>query len=149
MSLEFTDNSWLAMVREIFHSQAPEWELKSALYSDETRIYSEWISHEARVVVQIVAMASPEAAESNLRLFPGRIAPGATLDAPEPDRALQPDSELPDLGDESRGWTKSGEIGGTLIKFRIGNAIVEVEGSDTDTSVTLARLLAERLTTKT
>ena len=138
------------MIEDVFRSKAPEWKLKNAMYSDDTRIYSEWQSEQGKVVVvQIIKMASSGAAAANFNIFDRKMARGAVTESTQPSQPIQADTVLPDLGDENIVWTEFGEARGTLIKFRIENAIVQVDSADTDSSVTLAHLLADRLTPKT
>jgi hypothetical protein len=152
MSVEFKESPLFAMIEEVFRSKAPEWKLKNAIYSDETRIYSEWQSEKGKVIVQIIIMASSQAAAANLRMFDLKIAPRVANIEEQNDSArfqsvptIQADTILPDLGDENNVWREFGEARSTLIKFRTGNAVVQVAGPDIDISVRLARPLAEHL----
>jgi hypothetical protein len=152
VSVEFKENPLLVMMEEVFRSKAPEWKLENAIYSDETRIYSEWQSEKGKVVVQIIIMASSQAAEANLRMFDRKIALGVPNIEERNDSArfqsvptIQADTILPDLGDENKVWREFGKARSTLIKFRTGNAVVQVAGPDIDISMGLARPLAEHL----
>lgn len=151
MSVEFKENSLLAAIEEAFRSKAPDWKLQKAMYSDDTRIYSEWQSTRSKVVVQIIMMPSPEAASAHLNLFDRKIALDRTdMEQLQNDPArfqlapaIQADTKLEDLGDENHVWTEFGEGRVTLIKFRTGKAVVQVTGPSVDISARFARLLAE------
>ena len=132
MSIEFKENPLLVTIQDVFRRNAPGWILKNAIYSDETRVYSEWQSQNDEVVVQVAMMSSLEAAETNLRLFDSRV-------------SSKGNASLPDLGDENHVWHKSDELRSTVIKFRTGHAVVQISGSDLEVSVSLARALAESL----
>ena len=136
MSIEFKENPLLVIIEEVFRISAPGWKLKNAIYSDETKVYSEWHSQSDEVVAQIVMMPSPEAAKTNLRLFDRNF------------RVTHDDESstfLPALGDESQILTQSDNLRGTVIKFRTGMTIVQVSGSDFEVLVSLASALADRL----
>ena len=56
-----------------------------------------------------------------------------------------PDARLPNLGDENHVWTRYDERENSLIKFRVGDLFVQVEGSTFAVAETLARLVAEQM----
>ena len=136
MSMEFKENPLLVIIEDVFRRNAPGWKLKNAIYSDEAKVYSEWRSQSDEVVIQIVMMPSQEAAETNLRLFDSKV----SVTGYE-----QSDESLPDLGDENHVWNRSDELRSTVIKFRMGSAIVQVSGSDRKASISFARALADSL----
>ncbi|MEJ7575948.1 MAG: hypothetical protein WKF74_02965 [Pyrinomonadaceae bacterium] len=152
-SLEFDDNPLLVEIERLFQEKAPDWKLKSAMYSesDDSKIYCEWQYGEDIVKIQIVAMASPEAAAAHLQMFDWHIPLTQThrlemaqnvgkFQLPEP---IKPDAKLPDVGDENYVWSRSNEEGESLIKLREGNMIMQVDGSSYDVAERFARLVAE------
>ena len=146
-------NPLLASLEQIFQEKAPEWTLVNAMYPNESKIYSEWGDGDSKAIVQIARMSSPEEASSHLQMFawhipltPSHLADmqrdPAQLQLPEP---VMPDAKLPNLGDENHVWRRYDERGSSLIKLRVDNLIVQVDGSSFATAERLARLVAEQM----
>ena len=152
-SLEFDDSPLLVEIERLFQEKAPDWKLKSAMYSDsdDSKIYCEWQSGEDKVKIQIVVMESPEAAAAHLQMFAWHIPLTQTrrlemaqdvgsFQLPQP---TEPDAKLPGVGDDNHVWSRSNEGGESLIKLRKGNMIMQVDGSSYDVAERFARLVAE------
>ena len=145
----------LKSLEQIFQDNAPEWEHGPAWYSDENAVSSEWIDGESKVIVQIARMASPEEASFYLQTFAWHIplTPSdmeevqrdpANFQLPQP---VMPDTRLPDLGNENYVWTRYDERGSSLIKLRVDDLFVQVDGSSFPVVERFARLVAEQMDT--
>jgi len=152
-SQESIENPLLTALVRIFREKAPEWRLVTAMYPDESKVYSEWGHADSKAVVQVVRMASPEEASSHLRMFAWHIPltpfhladmqrDPAQFQLPQP---VMPDARLPNLGDENHIWRRYDERGSSLIKLRVDNLIVQVDGSSFEVAERLARLVAEQI----
>ena len=141
----------LKSLQQIFQNNAPEWEQGRAWYSDESAISSGWINGDSKVTVQIARMASPEEASFYLQTFAWHIplTPSdmeqachdpANFQLPQP---VMPDTKLPDLDNENHVWTRYDERGSSLIKLRVGDLFVQVDGSSFPVTERLARLVAD------
>ncbi|MGI8654297.1 MAG: hypothetical protein ACR2LC_03660 [Pyrinomonadaceae bacterium] len=153
VSLEFDENPLLAEIEQLFRENAPEWELRNAMYSDRSKIYCEWQSGEDRVKIQVVVMASAEAAVAHFQMFNWHIPLTQThmlemaqnagnFQLPQP---IMPDAELPNVGDENHVWSKSNEEGESLIKLRKDNMIMQVDSSSLPIAERFARLVSEHI----
>lgn len=143
----------LKSLEQIFEAKAPEWKCGTASYSDESAIASEWINGDSKAVVQMARMASPEEVSTHLQLFAWHIPLTASdfeqvmhdpahYQLPQP---VMPDAKLPNFDNENYVWTQYDEHGSSLIKFKVGNLFVQVDGSSFAVVERLARLLAEQL----
>ena len=152
-SQEFFENPLLAALWRIVQEKVPEWKLVNAMYPDDSKVYSEWSDGDNKAVIQIASLASPGEASSHLQMFAWHIplTPShltemqrdpAQFKLPEP---IMPDAKLPDVGDENHVWSKYDESGGSLIKLRRGNLLVQVDGSSLAVAERLARLVAEQM----
>jgi hypothetical protein len=152
-SQEFFENPLLTSLERIFQAKVPEWKLISAMYPDQSQVYSEWSDGGDKATIQIASMASPEEATSHLQMFawhipltPSHLADmqrdPARFRLPQP---VMPDAKLPDLGDENHVWRQYDERGGSLIKFRVGHLIVQVDGPSFGVAERLARIAAEHM----
>lgn len=153
ISVEFDENPLLVEIEQLFHEYAPEWELKNAMYSDSSKIYCEWQSGEDKVKIQIVVMASPEAASAHLQMFDWHIPltqahmldmaqSAGNFQLPQP---IMPDAKLPAVGDENYVWSKSNEEGESLIKLRKSNMIMQIDSSSLHVAERFARLVGEHI----
>lgn len=149
-SLEFNENPLVVEIEQLFRENAPEWELRNAMYSDSSKIYCEWQSGEDKVKIQVIAMASSEAAMAHFQMFDWHIPLAQTdmlamaqnagaFQLPQP---IKPDAQLPNVGDENHVWSKSNEEDESLIKLRKGNMIMQVDGSSLHVAERFARLIA-------
>jgi hypothetical protein len=146
-------NPLLTQLQQVFQENAPEWKLISAAYADDGKIYSEWIREKDKVILQIVSVASPEAAASHLQMFnwhipltPTHLAEmqrdPANFKLPQP---VMSDYRLANLGDENLVWSKYDETGSSLIKLRKGNLIMQVDGSSLEVAERIARLVVAHI----
>lgn len=56
---------------------------------------------------------------------------------------VMPDARLPDLDNENLVWTSYDESGNSLIKLKVGDLFVQVDGSSFAVAERFARLVAE------
>ena len=153
MSLEFDENPLLVEIEQLFREHAPEWELRNAMYSDSSKIYCEWQSGEDKVKIQVVVMASSEAAAAHFQMFDWHIPltqadmleMAQTADKFQLPQPIKPDAKLPNVGDENHVWSRSNEEGESLIKLRKGNMIMQVDGSSLHVAERFAKLVAEHI----
>ena len=152
-SLEFDDNPLLVEIERLFQEKAPDWKLQNAMYSetDDSKIYCEWQSGENKVKIQVVVMASVEEADAHFQMFDWHIPLTQThmlemaqnagsFQLPQP---IEPDAELPGVGDDNHIWSRSNEEGESIIKLRKGHMIMQVDGSSYEVAERFARLVAE------
>jgi hypothetical protein len=148
----FLESPLLKSLEQIFEERAPEWKRETASYS-ENEVASEWVNGDSKAIVQIARMASPEEVSTHLQLFAWHI-PLTDSDFEEvmrdPDhyqlpQPVMPDAKLPSFDNENYVWTRYNEHGSSLIKLKVGNLFVQVDGSSFAVAERFARIVAEHL----